>query len=92
MDRIRYSRQTASATAPFSHRKFLRLFKSRKEPNAPVETGVAAARAGHIGNLAYSHGGQPAGLQRLRVESSGSSGPGAYLKFIGSHNRHRPGS
>jgi len=27
--------------------------KSRQEPNAPVETGVAAARAGHIANLAY---------------------------------------
>jgi hypothetical protein len=26
--------------------------------NAPVETGVAAARAGYIGNLAYHHGGQ----------------------------------
>jgi len=23
-----------------------------------VETGVAAARAGHVGNLAYHHGGQ----------------------------------
>jgi hypothetical protein len=32
--------------------------KTRKEPNAPVETGVAAARAGHIGNFAYRHGGQ----------------------------------
>ena len=32
--------------------------KSRKEPRAPVETGVAAARAGQIGNLAYSRGGQ----------------------------------
>jgi hypothetical protein len=32
--------------------------KSRKEPNAPVETGVAAARAGQIGNLAYHKGGQ----------------------------------
>jgi hypothetical protein len=37
---------------------FFACVKSRKEPNAPVETGVAAARAGHIGNLAYSHGGQ----------------------------------
>jgi GFO/IDH/MocA oxidoreductase family protein len=26
--------------------------------NAAVETGVAAARAGHLGNLAYHHGGQ----------------------------------
>jgi predicted dehydrogenase len=39
---------------------FFACVKSRKEPNAPVETGVAAARAGHIGNLAYSHGGQTA--------------------------------
>ena len=37
---------------------FFACIKSRKEPNAPVETGVAAARAGHIGNLAYSRGGQ----------------------------------
>jgi predicted dehydrogenase len=37
---------------------FFDSIKSRKEPNAPVETGVAAARAGHIGNLAYSRGGQ----------------------------------
>jgi len=37
---------------------FFECIKSRKEPNAPVETGVAAARAGHIGNLAYQHGGQ----------------------------------
>jgi predicted dehydrogenase len=37
---------------------FFDCIRSRKEPNAPVETGVAAARAGHIGNLAYQHGGQ----------------------------------
>jgi predicted dehydrogenase len=37
---------------------FFECVKSRKEPNAPVETGVAAARAGHIGNLAYSKSGQ----------------------------------
>ncbi len=36
---------------------FFECIKSRKEPNAPVETGVAAARAGQIGNLAYQHGG-----------------------------------
>ncbi len=36
---------------------FFECIKTRKEPNAPVETGVAAARAGHIGNLAYQHGG-----------------------------------
>jgi predicted dehydrogenase len=32
---------------------FFECIKSRKEPNAPVETGVAAARAGQIANLAY---------------------------------------
>jgi predicted dehydrogenase len=37
---------------------FFQCIKSRKEPNAPVEAGVAAARAGHIGNIAYLHGGQ----------------------------------
>jgi len=37
---------------------FFECVKSRKEPNAPVETGVAAARAGHIGNLAFSKGTQ----------------------------------
>ena len=37
---------------------FLDCVRSRKEPNAPVETGVAAARAGHIGNLALHRGGQ----------------------------------
>jgi hypothetical protein len=37
---------------------FFDCVKTRKEPNAPVETGVAAARAGHIANLAYNRGGQ----------------------------------
>jgi predicted dehydrogenase len=37
---------------------FFDCVKARKEPNAPVETGVAAAHAGHVGNLAYHHGGQ----------------------------------
>ena len=32
---------------------FFDCVRTRKEPNAPVETGVAAARAGHIANLAY---------------------------------------
>lgn len=41
-------------------RNFFECIKSRKEPNAPVETGVAAARAGHIGNLAYHRGGMTA--------------------------------
>jgi predicted dehydrogenase len=39
-------------------KNFFDCIKSRKEPSAPVETGVAAARAGQIGNLAYSRGGQ----------------------------------
>jgi len=37
---------------------FFDCIKSRKEPNAPVEAGIAAARAGHIANLAYRHTGQ----------------------------------
>jgi predicted dehydrogenase len=37
---------------------FFDCIKTRKEPNAPVEAGVAAARAGHIANLAYRHTGQ----------------------------------
>jgi predicted dehydrogenase len=32
---------------------FFECVKSRKEPNAPVETGVAAARAGQIANLSW---------------------------------------
>lgn len=39
---------------------FFECVKSRRQPNAPVETGVAAARAGQIGNLAYLRGGQAA--------------------------------
>jgi predicted dehydrogenase len=37
---------------------FFECIKSRKEPNAPVEAGVAAARSGLIVNQAYLHGGQ----------------------------------
>ncbi|HXR34265.1 MAG TPA: Gfo/Idh/MocA family oxidoreductase [Verrucomicrobiae bacterium] len=37
---------------------FFDCIRTRKEPNAPVETGVAAARAGHIANLAYRGSGQ----------------------------------
>jgi predicted dehydrogenase len=37
---------------------FFDCVKSRKEPNAPVEAGVAAARAGQIANLAYRGNGQ----------------------------------
>ena len=36
---------------------FFDCIKIRKEPNAPVETGIAAARAGQIANLAYRRGG-----------------------------------
>jgi predicted dehydrogenase len=39
---------------------FFECVKTRKEPTAPVETGVAAARAGQIANFAYLHGGQTA--------------------------------
>ncbi len=35
---------------------FFDCVRSRKEPNAPVETGVAAARAGHLANLAMRKG------------------------------------
>ena len=37
---------------------FFDCVRSRKEPNAPVETGVAAARAGQIANVAYRRNGQ----------------------------------
>jgi predicted dehydrogenase len=37
---------------------FFNCVKTRKEPNAPVEAGVACAAAGHIGNLAFHRGGQ----------------------------------
>ena len=39
-------------------RNFFECIRTRKQPNAPVETGVAAARAGQIGNYAYRHTGQ----------------------------------
>ncbi len=37
---------------------FFDCIRTRKEPNAPVEAGVAAAHAGHIANLAYRGAGQ----------------------------------
>ena len=40
---------------------FFDCVQTRKEPNAPVEAGVAAARAGQMANLAYKKGGQIAG-------------------------------
>ena len=33
-------------------RNFVECVRSRKTPNAPVEIGIAAARAGHVANLA----------------------------------------
>jgi predicted dehydrogenase len=36
---------------------FFDCIKTRKEPNAPVETGIAAARAGQIANLSYRRDG-----------------------------------
>ena len=39
-------------------RNFFDCVKSRAVPNAPVEAGIAAARAGQIGNLAMKRGGQ----------------------------------
>ena len=35
---------------------FLDCVRSRKQPNAPVEAGIAAARAAHIGNMALRKG------------------------------------
>jgi predicted dehydrogenase len=37
---------------------FLDCVRSRKEPNAPVQTGISAALAGQIGNLALHRGSQ----------------------------------
>jgi len=41
---------------PAHMRNFLECVRSRREPNAPVEAGVAAARAAHLGNLAWKNG------------------------------------
>jgi hypothetical protein len=38
-------------------RNFLDCLASRHAPNAPVEIGVSAARAGHVANLALRGGG-----------------------------------
>jgi hypothetical protein len=35
---------------------FFDSVRDRKEPNAPIEAGVAAARAGHLANMAMRHG------------------------------------
>jgi hypothetical protein len=37
---------------------FFECIKSRKDPNAPVETGVAAARSGQMVNLVYRSNGK----------------------------------
>jgi predicted dehydrogenase len=47
---------TEDGTTPHM-RNFFECIKTRKDPNAPVEAGIAAARAGQIGNLAYHRGG-----------------------------------
>ena len=51
--------ETSLGDGTITHmQNFFECVKTRKEPNAPVEAGVAAARAGHIGNLAYHNNGQ----------------------------------
>jgi len=51
--------ETSFRDGTISHmQNFFDCIRSRKEPNAPVEAGVAAARAGHIANLAYRRTGQ----------------------------------
>jgi predicted dehydrogenase len=47
---------SAGDGTPAHVRNFLDCVKSRQRPNAPVEVGVAAARASHIGNLALRRG------------------------------------
>jgi hypothetical protein len=37
-------------------RNFLECVRSRREPNAPVASSVAAAEAAHFGNLALRRG------------------------------------
>jgi hypothetical protein len=49
----------SSGDGTISHmQNFFECLRTRHEPNAPVEAGIAAARAGHIGNLAYKNHGQ----------------------------------
>jgi hypothetical protein len=43
---------------------FFECVRTRREPNAPVEAGVAAARAGQMANLAYKRGGQIGGVAK----------------------------
>ena len=42
-------------TSTITGQVFIDCVRSRNTPNAPVEVGVAAARAGHVANLAL-HG------------------------------------
>jgi predicted dehydrogenase len=49
--------ERSAGDGTISHmQNFFDCVRDRKEPNAPVETGVAAAQAGHIGNLALRSG------------------------------------
>ncbi len=48
-------------------RNFFECIKSRSEPNAPVETGISAAGAGHIANLAYRGTGRIAWPAKTRA-------------------------
>ncbi len=46
-------KETSPEDGGLAHmQNFIDCVRSRKTPNAPVETGVAAARAGHVANLA----------------------------------------
>ncbi|RZU43061.1 Gfo/Idh/MocA family protein [Edaphobacter modestus] len=58
-DRNPVSREESFEDGTTPHmRNFFDCIKTRRQPNAPVETGIAAARAGHIANLAYHHAGK----------------------------------
>ncbi len=49
--------ERSAGDGTISHmQNFFDCVRDRKQPNAPVETGVAAARAGHIGNMALRSG------------------------------------
>jgi hypothetical protein len=37
-------------------KNFLNCIRSRKTPNAPIDAGIASARAGHLGNLSLRQG------------------------------------
>jgi hypothetical protein len=58
-DRNPVSREESFEDGTTPHmRNFFDCIKTRRQPNAPVETGITAARAGHIANLAYHHAGK----------------------------------